>query len=787
MTTLSKKNITLICHFGQADLSTFQIPKNEEEILDSDIIIKCSHIQGGLVSLYPIRHTFNAVRKPKKFYSVLLNIRDTKCFAPAGQGSLKNLGEAISLPKLELPHDAIEHMDEYFKTDPVRYFEYAINDSVICLMYSSELWGINKAMPITITSGAQKAAVHIIKTHLNIKSDDEFDSNYRGICKKSYGKEKKSNGRRFKEKKSLEAVSDDAQLILQTSANAYSGGFNSCFGVRYVDKLTHDYDLQQAYPTAMSCVIDPDWNSGNLIIKTVEKQLLTLDEFNSPCDLMFGDIEFEFPKDVLLPCIPINVNGCPIFPRTSAELTKCYASGPEIYLALRLGAKIKARRVYVVSQRIMPDGSPSKCLYKVAKHLVEDRQIAKARWGSKSFEQNFLKMAINSLYGKTAQNIKPKSSWNAFSSLMREIGSSKLTSPVHACMITSITRCILISAMNQLSKLGFNCYSVTTDGFISDAPFDILNGLDLYGFSEIFRNARMRLTGSPEMWEEKHTQSSFLNFSTRGNISQDENGVCARNGLHSSYIDDKYSEADMKTGGLIDRYSSMLKVAVRTGRVCSHEKHFTGFKELSYHGENLAKRKDLICDERERNLRMDFDMKRKPLEASFEQKFFTVKGVTEEVSVKGERKIITLPDVPNCELMSFDSVPYENVDEYEKYRKVYDGMDCLRTKSDWAKFWLKIHAIESGNTHRMHIKNIEWSILVSCVMGHRLGHWKIPALSDPNKSVKEKIEWVNKFNDSDKPFTESSWKNCRRKDRAEQIISEEDCRELLERMIADKP
>ena len=270
-----------------------------------------------------------------------------------------------------------------------------------------------------------------------------------------------------------------------------------------------------------------------------------------------------------------------------------------------------------------------------------------------------------------------------------------------------ITRCILISTMNQLSNLGFNCYSVTTDDFISDAPFDILNGLDLYGFSEIFRNARMHLTDSPEMWEEKHTQSSFLNFSTRGNISQDENGVCvcARNGLHSSYIDDKYNEVDMKPGGLIDRYSSMLKVAVRTGRVCSHEKHFTGFKELSYHGENLAKREDLICYGRERNLRMDFDMKRKPVEASFEQQFFTVKGVTEEVSVKGERKIITLPDVPDCELMSFDSVPYENIDEYEKYRKVYDGMDCLRTKSDWAKFWLKIHAIESGNTHRMHIKN----------------------------------------------------------------------------------
>ncbi|MBR2207761.1 MAG: hypothetical protein IJ859_03035 [Synergistaceae bacterium] len=781
-----KKNITLVCHFDQADLSTFKISKSEKEILDSDIIVNCSHIQGGLVSLYPICHSVKAVQKPNKFYHVNLNIRDTKCFAPAGQGSLKKLGEAISLFKLELPYDAIEHMDEYFKADPVRYFEYSINDSVICLMYSSELWGINKAMPITITAGAQKVAISTIKAYFNITDDDEFDLNYRGLCKKNYGKEKTSNARKFREKKSLEAVSDDAQLILQTSVNAYSGGFNGCFGVRYVEKLTHDYDLQQAYPTAMSCVMVPDWNSDNLIIKTIEKKLLTLDEFNSPCDLMFGDIEFEFPKNVLFPCIPINVNGCPIFPRTSAGLTKCYTSGPEMYLALKLGAKIKARRVYVVSQRIMPDSSPSKCLYKVAEQLVKDRQIAKDHWGSKSFEQDFIKMAINSLYGKTAQNIKPKSSWNAASSMMEEIGSSKLTSPVHACLTTSITRCILISAMNQLYNLGFNCYSVTTDGFISDAPFDTLNGLDLYGFGKIFRDSRMRLTGSHEMWEEKHTQSSFLNFSTRGNISQDENGVCARNGLHPSYMNDKYGEVDMKPGGLIDRYSSMHEVAVRTNRVCSHEKHFTGFKELSYHGGNLTKRKDFICEGRERHLRMDFDMKRKPLETSFEQKFFTVKGVTEEASVKGEPQTITLPDVPNCELMSFDSVPYENVDEYKKYRKVYDGMTCLRTKTDWTKFWLKIHAVESRNTHRRHVKNVDWSILVSCVMGHRLGRWKIPALSDPNKSVKGKVEWINKFNNSGKLFTESSWKNCRRKDRAEQIVSEEDCRELLERMIADK-
>jgi len=789
------KDITLICHFGSADLSTFEFPNywtdketDKKDILD--LLAKCSYIQGGLVTLRKFYEFSRVVQQWWRFYPIRFEVRDTMCFAPAGQKSLKSLGEAISVKKLELSYEAISDMAKYFSNDPVRYMEYAINDSVICLIYSSELWGINKRMEITATSGAAKASVPIIMEHFGAIDYAGFNLNYRGIQKKCTGK--RLNGRSgFTEDTSFEPVSDDASLIMNAAANAYAGGFNSCLGARYVDSLTHDFDLQNAYPTSMSCITDPDWSNFNsLILRTIEKDLLTLSDFHSPYDLIFGDVEFKFPENVNFPCIPVNVEGSVIFPRSSAGLTRCYASGPELFLALRLGAEIRAKRVYVGACKIMSDGSPSKCLFEVCKQFVSDRNLAKKKWGNKSFEQSFLKVAINSIYGKTAQNIKPKSSWNAARAEMVDIGWSKLTSPVHACLTTSGVRAVLNAAMNQLSDLGYNCYSVTTDGFISDAPLDVLNGLDLYGFSDVFREARMRLTGSVEMWEEKHTNTSFLNISTRGNISQDlpekegNVGVCAHNGFRPSFFDLEGEEAVLERNGALDRYVTMTEVAQRTGRICSREKRFTGFKYLSYHGERFEKRRDFVSIRGERNLRMDFDMKRKPLESSFQRVFFTVKGVTDEIVVKGRRKTVMMPDVPDCEWVNFDSVPYESVSEYEAYRRVFDSMDCLRTQKDWDKFWLKIHVLSSQNICTRHIKNVSWTILMTCIMGYRLGFWNIPALSDDSKSVEEKVAWINRFNDSGKKFTVSSWKNCRRQDRMSQMVSKADCEELLNRMIA---
>ena len=48
----------------------------------------------------------------------------------------------------------------------------------------------------------------------------------------------------------------------------------------------------------------------------------------------------------------------------------------------------------------------------------------------------------------------------------------------------------------------------------------------------------------------------------------------------------------------------------------------------------------------------------------------------------------------------------------------------------------------------------------------------IPYLDDPDKSVAEKVAWINQFNESQKEFTVNTWKDCRKQTRASQVLSE---------------
>ena len=108
-------------------------------------------------------------------------------------------------------------------------------------------------------------------------------------------------------------------------------------------------------------------------------------------------------------------------------------------------------------------------------------------------------------------------------------------------LITSIVQVVLIAAQNQIAAHGFMSCSVTTDGFISNCPMDILKGLDLYGICEYMKQARLYLTDGkdPEIWEIKHHQDDLVNFTTRGNVSlhcmgrDDYEGVCAHNSTKS--------------------------------------------------------------------------------------------------------------------------------------------------------------------------------------------------------------------------------------------------------------
>ena len=133
-------------------------------------------------------------------------------------------------------------------------------------------------------------------------------------------------------------------------------------------------------------------------------------------------------------------------------------------------------------------------------------------------------------------------------------------------------------------------------------------------------------------------------------------------------------------------------------------------------------------------------MKRKPVRDSF---------TTDELTINGTK----------YEIAHFDSEPYINIEEFRLYRNKKKLTTVLRTISDWNTFWQKIDFNASG----CKIRDLEWSILFSCIMGYRAGFWIIPELE--NLSVEEKCKWINSHNSSSKKFKESDWKNARRPDR----------------------
>lgn len=71
-------------------------------------------------------------------------------------------------------------------------------------------------------------------------------------------------------------------------------------------------------------------------------------------------------------------------------------------------------------------------------------------------------------------------------------------------------------------------------------------------------------------------------------------------------------------------------------------------------------------------------------------------------------------------------------------------------------FFVKVDTNACG----ANIKDLDWSIIMSIIMGYRAGLWDIPALN--NKTVVEKCEWINKHNTSKKKFNKNDWKNARR-------------------------
>ena len=383
--------VVLLCHTGKVDLSAL----DQHGAYCTDILRYCSEVQGGVISLHPfpfypnsLNAKYAAARNPH-VYPVSLQIVDTMCHAPADMKSLKALGEVVGWNKILLEDGVISHMDQFLIQDPCKYFEYASNDSVVTLLYESALYGYNSKPPVTITSATARVMKEVMMDHLKCTNTNEFNYKYRGLTKVGHGLVPRSDRPGYIESSSLEPISDKANTLQYYASQAYHGGYNSSSEIGYFPEETYDYDLQNAYPTAMCLVSDIDWE--NPFRTEIINRELTLQDFISPViggyaplSMMVAYVRFEFPTSVKYPCIPVNVDGIPIYPRTSKGLDGVYACGPELYLALRLGAKVWVERGFFLNSLFdKTSGKVSYSLQQAVKQLVADRSRAKKEHGKK--------------------------------------------------------------------------------------------------------------------------------------------------------------------------------------------------------------------------------------------------------------------------------------------------------------------------------------------------------------------------------------------------------------------
>ena len=750
-TLVDNIRVCIVCHKGIVDLSAMHN--------GSDRILKyLTEVQGGLVALQPLRFSPRSLQDPynNHVYPITLSIADTMCHAPAGKKRLKDLGEVIGVEKVDVDTETKKHMKKLLDRDPSLFMEYASTDSVVTILYSSALYGYNNIPPITVTSAAATVMKEAMMNYLDCDTPDEFNRVYRGLEKVKHGKFKFENRPGFVEATSMEPISHDANVVQDAASKAYHGGYNICTEVGYFPYETYDYDLQNAYPTAMCLIPDINWESP--IRSEIIRRDMTLADFTgiggiNPIAPFVGYVRFEFPESCKYPCIPINVDGIPLYPLTSEGIDGVYVAGPFVWLGLKLGAKIFCERGYFLNVRFTEDFSKeSRSLAAAVKQLVVDRNQAKKDKGKGSLEELILKTMVNSGYGKNAQNVIQKSSWNAYKDLMEDLGCSAITNPVSAMMTTSIVQAELIAAQNQIHELGYMSCSVTTDGFISNCPEKTLKSLDLYGLRRFMEASRIYLTdGDPELWEMKHRQDDLVNFTTRGNISlrckerDGYNGVCAHNSTKSDY----------PIGSYEDRLWLMTRVLSRTGTVDYTDEEWVTFKEM-------VQGKPFQVKKVTRHIRMDFDMKRKPIRNGFATDHVTLDGTTYEIA-------------------HFDTVPFRTVDEFRMYRNKVKLTAVLRTEADWEVFWQKVDLNATGAQPR----DLDWAILNSCIMGYRAGRWVIPGLE--GKTVEEKCEWINRYNRSKKKFKPSDWKNARRPERQVNMLPLELIRDKLEELKGGDP
>lgn len=767
-------SIVLAGHYLKADLTAFARPVRQRgDGRYDDILRRVTSASGGLVSLKPIRMMPRSGGRGQgeRWLPLSITVRDTMCQTAPGKKKLAHLGDACGVAKLDVG-GAIFDMSGMRQERLAEFLEYGANDAVIVVEYLTALWGLGAVPPVTLSGGGAHALRDGIKRYWGIEHQPnaEFMAKFQGLVRVDEGDTTDDDGLSYYSVRSLTPVDGDANQAHSAFKKAFHGGWNSCLRVGYFPTETYDHDIQSAYPSAMASVVDVDFERGCIDEVIKDRDLVTDDFPLGVVTPLVAYVAWEFPEGVE-PCIPVRVGQSIIYPRTSEGVGAAqgegmddvrfdgfegaWVCGPELALALKLGAHDRVQIGYRL--RVLElDGALSRSMRAAVRQMVEDRAVAKKRWGNGSLEEQTIKVAANSCYGKLAQDVAERSGWNAWNEEMESIGGSSVTSPYHAAMITSLVRALLLGMANEVALI-----SVTTDGFITEQS-DV-EGYDCFGHADGFREARDALVGDPTVWEVKHQQGDLVNLTTRGNVSLEPGGVIARAGLRTP---DDIVDGELEDGEDLRRYYGDAErewfcstALAREGKVVNHYTSFPSFRELS----RTEDRGDFRPVDRAPEVSLDFDMKRRPL-----------------------METLRVDVVDGHELAGLDTAPWDNVRDYMRAREIArhiaaqrpgtTGDDrptgCLRTRDEWLT-WQRRYESSAGRR----IRTAGAALLTELVAAHKEGLVDVPVLAS-RVPVDQKVAWLSSLGYGE--VTRAQWEHMSKRDRRRRVLADIDLDALAE-------
>ncbi|OQQ01132.1 hypothetical protein BK411_24120, partial [Vibrio splendidus] len=475
-----------------------------------------------------------------------------------------------------------------------------------------------------------------------------------------------------------------ARMTLEHFATqCYHGGRNESFiaGPTAIDTW-HDYDVPSCY-SAITLGLR----------ELAYEQMYMTNDLND----LFGDkcamawVEFKFPEGTRFPSLAVRSDYGLVFPLTG--VTHC--TGHELEVAKSQGAEITVKQAFVI-----PWANDKRIFEPFMKWGRERRKS----FEKGSFDEKLTKEMLNSCYGKLAQSLRPKSSFDIQAGYSKQLPPSTLTNPFFAAYTTGLARALLGEMLHSIPSDKV-VVSVTTDGFLTNATLDEikLDGVICQRFRDLYH----RIDPSKgEVLELKHQATQLIGAKTRAQYtvieSEGYEPILAKGGVkvdpvvtdQSAHMVDKY--LDRKPDDKVDG-SYLTPNRVR-----------------------FLEHKDLMLEKRSIFLNMEYDYKRELVNPQM-------------LDVK-DMQHIALETVPHksLEAMSFIRI------RFDRWRKNH----CLKTMDDWYDWQDRLIMNEANDKGEVRLKKDEKSDELMARLFVRFYGHEVSGITKKDITAKALSEWL---------------------------------------------